>query len=210
LKGDEIAFMYWARSNELGSGQFRWLMLPRIWATDSYSCSSIHWRISDSTVARCLMPWRSRAEASVVTAAPAMSILRASVARCTPLVAARSALTGRREWRSSAGKPHGHGRAQQDVGHHLEVLQVDVRLVKPVEQHQAVGARLIQALGHVGEVGEERAQLDRHRDGDLFLHRLDDVHVGVLDFRRGRVRVGRDGVDVELQGIGSGPWICRA
>jgi hypothetical protein len=36
------ARMYWARSKAPGSGQRSWLMLPCIWCTDSYSCSSIH------------------------------------------------------------------------------------------------------------------------------------------------------------------------
>ena len=43
--------MYWARSNALGSGQFFWLMLPLSCSTDSYSCSSIHSRISRSITA---------------------------------------------------------------------------------------------------------------------------------------------------------------
>ena len=80
-----------------------------------------------------------------------------------------------------SGHAHGHRGAQQDVGLHLERFQVDVRLVEAVEQHQAVGAGLVEALGHVGEVGEERAELHRHRDGDRGLHRLEDVEVGLLD-----------------------------
>ena len=85
------ARIYCARSKALGSGQFRWLMLPLSCSTESYSCCSIHSRISRSIERRCSMPRAISTEQSIVTSAPAMSILSASVPRWMPLVAARLA-----------------------------------------------------------------------------------------------------------------------
>ena len=122
-----------------------------------------------------------------------------------PLVAARLAWMRAVEHRDPAQRhAHGHGRAQQDVRLHFEALQVDVRLVEPVEQHQAVGAGVVEALGHVGEVAEERAELHRHRNGHLGLHRLEDVEVGLLDLGGGQVHVRGDVIDVQLERVGAG------
>ncbi len=41
-------------------------------------------------------------------------------------------------------------RAQAQIGRHRQVLQIDVRLIEPVEEHQRVGTGLGQAHRHVG------------------------------------------------------------
>src|ERR1019366_3190334 len=99
---------------------------------------------------------------------------------------------------------HGHGSAQQNVGLHFKRLEVDVRLVEAVEQDEPVRARLIQAFGHVGEVGEERAKLYRDGDGDDGLNRLENIEIGLLDLDGAELHVRGDMIDVQLQGIGPG------
>ena len=143
--------MYWARSKALGAGQFFWLRLPLSCATDSYSCSSIQaieFALDDADLRECR--GACSAEQSIVTSAPAMSIFSTSVARWMPLVAARLALDPSVQNRNPPQRhAHRHGRAQQDVRLHFERFQVNVRLVKTVEQHQAVRAGVVELLCHV-------------------------------------------------------------
>ena len=59
-----------------------------------------------------------------------------------------------------------------------------------------------EALSDVSHVAEERAQLDGDGNAHRGLHRFDDVNVGLFDFHTGNVEIGRDGIDVALEGIG--------
>ena len=40
-------------------------------------------------------------------------------------------------------------RAQQNVGSDFQFFQIDVRLIEAIEEHQPVGARLVEALRHI-------------------------------------------------------------
>ena len=77
---------------------------------------------------------------------------------------------------------------------HLERIQVDVRLVEVVKQHEAVHANGIQLLGHVPQVAVERTQLHRQRDADGLSHLADQLQSGLFQACPRQARVGRYGV----------------
>ena len=104
-----------------------------------------------------------------------------------PLVAARLGFYSAEE-DADPGERQAHGlrRAQQHAGSQFERFEIDIGLVEAIEQHQAVGAGLIEALGHVREVAEERAQLDGDRDVDGGFDGLQNVDVMLFDFGGGQ------------------------
>ena len=95
-------------------------------------------------------------------------------------------------------------RAQVQIGLHFQHVQVHIRLIEAVKQHQAVCSRLVQPLGHVGHVAEKRAQFDGDRDARHRFHGLDDVDVRLLDLGRGPVQLGRNRVNVQFERIRTG------
>ena len=101
-------------------------------------------------------------------------------------------------------QPHLERRAEHQVRHDFEAVEIDVRLVEAVEQHEGVGAGLVEPLGGRRQRAEVRTQLER--DGDLHcgLDRLQDVDIQRLDLDAGLLGVGRDVVDVELDAVGAG------
>ena len=77
--------------------------------------------------------------------------------RWMPLVAARLAADSPAQDRDPAQRqPHRHRRAQEDGWCDLESLQIDVRLVETVEEHEAVGALLVELVRESCEISEER------------------------------------------------------
>ena len=99
---------------------------------------------------------------------------------------------------------HCHRRAQQDGGRDLESLQVDVRLVETVEEHEAVGALLVELVRESCEISEEGTELHRDWDFHLCFHGSQDCEVARLDFLGGELGIGRDRVDIQLQRIRAG------
>ena len=100
-------------------------------------------RISASTVRMWPGPWRSSAEVIIATSAPTMSALTASVPAWMPDVAASETpgrSCGRRIAIQRIGRRSSDGLAQLEPGDDVEGLEVEVRLVEPVEQDEAVGA----------------------------------------------------------------------
>ena len=86
----------------------------------------------------------------------------------------------------------------------VESLGIDVGLVEPVEEHEALRSRLVE-LGH--KLSERRIkgrQFHRHRDTDdphHFAHHLDGL---ALDRLRTQGQVEGHPVQIELQGVGAG------
>jgi sulfhydrogenase subunit alpha len=98
----------------------------------------------------------------------------------------------------------GLGRAGEvHVRQHREGLGVDVGLQEPVEQHQAVRARLVKPQCHLADRAEVRAQLDRHRHGHRVLDPAQDVDMPLLDLAAGDARVAWYVVDVQLDRRGA-------
>ena len=90
------------------------------------------------------------------------------------------------------------GGGKQQVGPHLHRLDVDIGLVEAVEQHQPIGACCSQTLSHGAEVGEEGAQLHGQGQAHLGAHLAHDLLQLGFDGGTGELRVGGNGVDVEL------------
>ncbi len=98
------------------------------------------------------IPLVINSEASIATVAPAIMALSTSRAVWTPPVAARSADDPAVEDRDPAQRQAQVVRvAQRQARHNLQHLQVQVRLVEAVEQHQAVGAGLDEAPSDIGQ-----------------------------------------------------------
>ncbi len=85
--------------------------------------------------------------------------------------------------------------AQCELGADIEVLQIEVRLIKTVEQDQPIGAGMIEFHGQMRNAGVLRRELDRNRNssGRLDLpHQLDKfLFYGCAAFRQAPLPANR-------------------
>src|ERR1700674_5595196 len=86
----------------------------------------------------------------------------------------------------------------------LEILNIEIGLVKAVEQHEGVGTSVIETPGHVDHGAEEWGQLDGNWNLQAGLHLMHKFAIAVLDGVAAFVRVGFDRVEVELDGVRAG------
>src|SRR5262245_5620826 len=86
--------------------------------------------------------------------------------------------------------------AQEDIRNNLELLKVDVRLIEPIEHHQAVRSGVAQPLCGVGHVAEERPELDSHRNLDSALYVFEYIHIHLFDFNAREIEIRWDIVNV--------------
>ena len=197
----------WRARTQMGPRPSPGCALPRSWSTDSYSCSCIQVRSSASTVAKCCGPWRSSAEVIITTSAPTMRPLTTS----RPGVDAGGRRQGhvgtqlRPQDRDPAHRQaHLPRLAQLEPRHDVQRVEVEVRLVEAIEQHEAVGAALDDCRGEVRERRVVRAELDGQRDRDRRPRTAAiSLQVGRLHLRGRPVRVGSDVVEVQLERIGA-------
>jgi hypothetical protein len=90
----------------------------------------------------------------------------------------------------------GLGCAQQDIRPNFEFIEVDVRLVKAIEQNQAINASEIQLLGHIGHATEKGAQLNGNRKRNRNFYATENIKIGLL-----QVAGGTAGVEKILEKI---------
>jgi hypothetical protein len=90
---------------------------------------------------------------------------------------------------------------EPDGRHDVEGHGVDVGLVEAVEDHEPGNARFIEAPGEVRERGEERRQLDGHRDRDGAADGLGRLERAALDLLAVLQRIGREVIDVDLERV---------
>ena len=95
-------------------------------------------------------------------------------------------------------------RAQDEVGNNFQVFQVEVRLIEAVEQNQGIRARLVQALGRVGQRAEVGADFYGHGNADAGFHLRDQVNVHLFHLAAAHFGVGGNEIDIQFQGIGAG------
>ena len=93
--------------------------------------------------------------------------------------------------------------ADQGFGDDLQRIQIDVRLIEAVEEHQSIYTYFVQLVSHMRDIAIVRTQLDRQRDADRFAHLAHQVQHGFFDTRPGQPLVGGQVVHVELQRVGS-------
>ena len=122
----------------------------------------------------------------MVTLAPTMSSFTTSSALWTPPVAARLSLYAP-EKNSDPGQRQAKSlrRAQQDIRTDFQFFQINIGLVEAIEENQRVCAGFVQTMGHVRQVAEERAELDRHWNRDRGLHRPQNIEIGFFNVCRG-------------------------
>ena len=92
------------------------------------------------------------------------------------------------------------GRREVQCGNHAQRFEIEVGLVKTVEDHDGIRARLVEAADHVGDRAEVRPDLDRERDAQLRTNLAHDVAVALLDDRAGQLGIARDVVEIQFEG----------
>ena len=144
-------------------------MLPRICRTDSYSCCSNHAASPSRRVVTCPTPFFSNAEQSCTQSAPVIMALTASSTEWTPPLAAREQVT----FAGYDGEPSQPEQELTRIGEMeprdgLQVFDVKVGLVKPVQQDQAVGPCRLQVAGKVRQRGVKGRELHAHGNAARF------------------------------------------
>ena len=141
----------------------------------------------------------------MTTSAPASRYLATSAGSSTPVVAASAARTRpRRSAIHVRGSRASAGLERSTAGTTARAVGVDVGLQEPVEEHEPVGAGLVEPQRHLAGRAEVRAELDRDRHGHRVLDPRQDVDVALLDVAAGDVRVAGEVVDVQLDRGGAG------
>ena len=141
----------------------------------------------------------------MATLAPAIMDLTTSVAQCTPPVRAKIGA----DLAVERGDPVEPQRqlmriAEDQVRDYFERFQVEIGLIEAVEEHQRVGARGVQAAGHVAHGTEVGPQLDGDGNLDAGFDFLHQVAVDLFDGGAGGIEVVGDVIDVELERVGAG------
>ena len=95
------------------------------------------------------------------------------------------------------------GVLSRTFGRNLERLQLDVGLVKTIEEHQRVGAMMIGPAREMHKIGEEGTELHRDRYFQLRFDRRQDGEVFGFDFFGRPIRIGGNRINVQLQCIGA-------
>ncbi len=88
--------------------------------------------------------------------------------------------------------------------HDHEPVGVDVGLKEPVEQHERVGARLVEPERHLAQRAEVRAQLHGDGHADRALDAQQDIDGPLLHIAPRDVRIAGEVVDVQLDRRGAG------
>ena len=101
--------------------------------------------------------------------------------------------------------------SQAHIGRHtkrqiwrdLHLREIDVRLVKSIEQNQAVRAERIETLRHICEIAKVWAELHRQRDFGSRSDGSNSIDVCFFDCTAGNFRLSRYPIDVEFQRVGA-------
>ena len=97
---------------------------------------------------------------------------------------------------------HVSGYAKCEIWRNLHLLEIDVRLVKSVEQNQPVCAERIETCRDVCEIAKVWAELHRQRVLGSRSYGSYNIDICFFDCTAGNIQLGRYPVDVELQCVG--------
>src|SRR5712691_7565193 len=86
----------------------------------------------------------------------------------------------------------------------LEIFNIEIGLVKTVEQHEGIGTSVIETSGYVDHRAEEWRQLDGDWNLQAGFYLLHKFAISVLNGVTAFVRVGFDRVEVKLDGVSAG------
>src|SRR6266496_3418626 len=111
------------------------------------------------------------------------------------------------------GQAHIGGHTECEIGRNLHLLEIDIRLVKSVEQNQRVCAEHIETLGHVCEIAKVWAELHRKRDSGSRSHGSNDIDICFFGRTARDIRLSRYPINVEFQrvcpGLGDLPGVAN-
>src|SRR5581483_6201665 len=93
---------------------------------------------------------------------------------------------------------------EYQTGDDGERFEIEVWLIKAIEEDQAVGAAGGQAGRHVRRRAEVGGELHRDRDRNAVANVAQHVQVHLLDVGAPQADAGGDVVDVQLDGVGAG------
>ena len=96
------------------------------------------------------------------------------------------------------------GERQMQSIHHVELVEVDVRLIETIEQGDAVRARELKLFHEMRQRGKERRQLHGDGNADRPAQFGEQTEITRLHRLAGFRHLRRDMVDVEFQRIGAG------
>jgi len=91
------------------------------------------------------------------------------------------------------------------------LVDVDIRGVKPVEEHHPFDPRCRDILNHPSQIREIGADFYRYGDFHPGGHLPDDPEVGILVVAAALAQVGREDEKVEFQGVSTGgfDFLCE-
>src|SRR5690606_28510576 len=95
-------------------------------------------------------------------------------------------------------------RREVEMRTHLQRLDVDLRLEKPVEQHEAVDLFALEPAGKMRDRRVERRKLDRNGNADGTAHRASDLDHALLELRTGHAALRGEEIGVQLDRVGAG------
>ena len=90
---------------------------------------------------------------------------------------------------------------QLQIRCHAERIEIKVRLVEPIEKHQPIGPSRHNALRHIGQRREIRAELHGDRDANLSPQIAHQIEIAGLQFTGCEVSIGGKIIDVQFQRI---------
>src|SRR5690242_9056467 len=86
----------------------------------------------------------------------------------------------------------------------LEILNIKISLVETIEQHEGVGACVVEAPGHVGHRTEEWRQLNSDRDFQAGFYMMYELAITALNDIAAFRRVSFESVEVKFDCVGTG------
>ena len=86
--------------------------------------------------------------------------------------------------------------AQIEVGQNVQILQIKVGLIKPVEDDQSVRAGSVQLFGDIGKRGERRTEFDGDGNFDVLLDGPHEIQIHRFDLYARLIGIGGKIVEV--------------
>src|SRR5579863_8974289 len=95
------------------------------------------------------------------------------------------------------------GAAEGQVGNHLELLDIEIRLIKAVEKHEAVNSRLIETRAHIRGCTEKRRKFHGEWNANAALQVAHQFNISLLNLAAAHTGVGKNRISIEFNGIGA-------
>src|SRR5438034_4680814 len=87
------------------------------------------------------------------------------------------------------------------MGNNLQRFEIKIWLVKAIKEHQTVCTHLDKTSGHRWQRGEKGTELDGNGNAYRCSYILDQTDIILFQFYTGKLRISRQVVDVQFQGV---------